>query len=296
MSVVLSLARPVEQRLLQRRRIKVSMKTVTAVCSTGMLDSNGSTQVQRFEPDMALVKKSREVWKEISGILLSDTPNLDASEHVGILTVIGGVRPVALLLDVAESEIEKLVRLLKQVHLIAFVGRVPEPVCTWQSPHPAEITCIFRSRLESSAFWVCRNKRDVHTINKGIDQVVAAQLLCYPGCCIDAHQQDNAEFEDALVRGWTREFGDDPERIAKAWREDRKVPIEFEPKVAERVPRTHSLFPFVQHIACESCLRPGDTPTARLNSAYRELVSETDPALYEYLVGAARRSEEKLRS
>lgn len=98
------------------------------------------------------------------------------------------------------------------------------------------------------------------------------------------------------VRAWTRGFGNDPERIAEAWRENRKVAFEFEPKVAERVPRTHSLFPFVQHIACESCLRPGDTPTALLNSVYRDLVAETDSALYEYLGETARRTEEKLRS
>lgn len=106
---------------------------------------------------MVLVKRSRDVWEEVAGILLSDTPNLDASEHVGILTVIAGVRPVALLLDVADSDIKRLVRLLREIHLIAFVGRVPEPVCTWQSPHPVEITSIFRIGLESPAFWVCRN-------------------------------------------------------------------------------------------------------------------------------------------
>jgi hypothetical protein len=33
-------------------------------------------------------------------------------------------------------------------------------------------------------------------------------------CGSVAHQQDSAEFEDGLVRGWTREFGEDPERIA----------------------------------------------------------------------------------
>jgi hypothetical protein len=33
--------------------------------------------------------------------------------------------------------------------------------------------------------------------------------LGYPECCIDAQQQENADFEDALVRGWTRLFGDD---------------------------------------------------------------------------------------
>ena len=242
------------------------------------------------EADMALVKKAREIWQEVSEILLSDAPNLDASEHVGLLTVIAGVRPVALFADFADSEVEKLVRSLRQVHLIAFVGRVPEPAYTWGTPHRAEITSIFRSGLRSPAFWVCRNKDDADTITNGIDQVMAGRLLRYPGCCIDAQQQDNADLEDALVRAWTRQFGDDPERIAQAWHEDRKVRIEFEPKAAHRVPRTFALFPFVQHIACESCLGPGDTPTAVLNSAYRNFVAEADPGLCDYLVGAARLS------
>jgi hypothetical protein len=244
---------------------------------------------------MALIKKSREIWQEIRGILLDDTPNLDASEHVGLLTLITGVRPVALFLGVADSEVEKLVHLLRQVHLIAFVGRVPEPVCTWESPHPAEITGIFRSGLESSAFWVCRNEDDANTIDKGIDQIAAGKLLSYPRCCIDAHQQDNSDFEDALVGAWIREFGDDRERITEAWRENRKVHVDFEPKAADRVPRTFALFPFVQHIACESCLRPGNTPTAALNSAYRDLVAEADPALCDYLVAVARRSRRRLQ-
>ena len=239
---------------------------------------------------MALIKKSREIWQEIRGIVLDDAPNLDASEHVGLLTVIAGVRPVGLFLGVADSKVEKLVPLLRQVHLIAFVGKVPEPAYTWESPHRAEITTIFRSGLQSPAFWVCRNKNDASTIRKGIDQIAAGKLLGYPGCCIDAHQQDDADFEDALVRAWTREFGDDPERIAQAWREDRKVPIDFEPKAADRVPRTFALFPFVQHIACDSCLGKGDTPTAAVNSAYRDLVAESDPALSDYLVAVARRS------
>jgi hypothetical protein len=239
---------------------------------------------------MALINQSREIWQEIGGTPLDDVPNLDASEHVGLLTVIAGIRRVSLFLDVADSEVEKLVPLLRQVRLIAFVTRVPEPTYTWESPHRAEITSIFRSKLESSAFWVCRNEDDASTINKGIDQIAAGKLLDYPRCCIDAHQQDNADLEDALVRAWTREFGDEPERIAQAWRENRRVRVDFRPKAADRVPRTFALFPFVQHIACEFCLGPGDTPTAALNSAYRDLVAEADPALCDYLVAAAKRS------
>jgi hypothetical protein len=133
---------------------------------------------------MALTKKSREVWQESGGILHSFAPGLDASEHVGLLTVIAGIRPVALSLDVADLKVKKLVRLLGQVDLIAFVGRVPEPVCTWESPHHAEITSIFRGKLQSSALWVCRNKHDANTINNGIEQVLAGRLLGYPSSFI----------------------------------------------------------------------------------------------------------------
>jgi hypothetical protein len=97
------------------------------------------------------------------------------------------------------------------------------------------------------------------------------------------------------VRGWTRQFGYDPERIAQAWHEDRKVRIEFEPKAAHRVPRTFASFPFVQYIACESCLGHGDTPTAALNSVYRNLVAESDPALCDYLVAVAGVQEENFK-
>jgi hypothetical protein len=239
---------------------------------------------------MALKKKSREIWHELRGILLSDAPNLDASEHVGLLTVLAGVRPVALLLDVSDAEVEKLTRLLEQVYLISFVGKGLEPACSWDSPHRPEITSIFRGGSESSAFWVCRNGDDAETIKKGLNDIAAAKLLGYPGCCIDAHQQDNADLEDALVRAWTREFGDNPARIAEAWREKRKVRVEFEPKAAHRVPRTFTSFPFVQHIACDLCLGKGDTPTAALNSAYGDVVGKSDPALCDYLVAVTRRS------
>src|SRR5215469_14030723 len=97
---------------------------------------------------MALTPKARDVWHGAREILLSDTPNLDASEHVGLLTVVAGIRRVALFLDVADLKVKKLVRLLGKVDLIAFVARVPEPVCTWELPYRSEITSVFRGKLQ----------------------------------------------------------------------------------------------------------------------------------------------------
>ena len=242
------------------------------------------------ETGMGLDRKARSVWQQVSGILLIDSPELDAYEHVGLLTVIGGIRHVGLFLDVADPHAERLIRLLRELHLRAFFGSGPQPVYDWESPHPPEITKIFRERSTSMGLWVCRHSDTARTINNGVDQIAAGRLLGYPQCCIDAQQQVNAAFENELVHGWTREFGDDPGKIRQAWLADRKVRIDFEEP--DRIPRTVSLFPFVQHFACEQCLKQGDTPTALLNTAYRKLVADVDPALHRYLVRVGKRHGE----
>ena len=230
---------------------------------------------------MTLNRKAKKEWRAVSGVLLNDDPRLDANEHVGLLTVIAGARQVAVFLDIAEEDREKLIPLLREVRLTPLVAMGPEPVHDWQSPHPPEITSIFRERNPTSALWVCRDQEAARTIAKGVDQITAGLLLGYPRCCIDAHQQEKAAFEDAVVRGWIRELGPDPLAIAQAWRQGRKVRIDFESP--ERIPRSESEFPFVQHIACEACLTPGDTPTALLNIEYEKLIAEIDPGLHDYL-------------
>jgi hypothetical protein len=152
------------------------------------------------------------MWQQVSGILLIDSPELDASEHVGLLTVIAGIRHVGLFLDVANPHAERLIRLLSELNLRAFFASGPQPVYDWESAHPLEITKIFRERSTSMGLWVCRHSDNARTINNGVDQIAAGRLLGYPQCCIDAQQQVNADFENALVQGWTREFGMTPEK------------------------------------------------------------------------------------
>jgi len=246
------------------------------------------------ETGMGLDRKVRSIWQQVSGILLIDSPELDAYEHVGLLTVIAGIRHVGLFLDVPDPHAERLIRLLRELHLRAFFGSGPQPVYDWESPHPPEITRIFRERSTSMGLWVCRHSDTARTINNGVDQIAAGRLLGYPQCCIDAQQQVDAAFENALVHGWIREFGDDPGKIRQAWLADRKVRIDFQEP--DRIPRTASLFPFVQHIACEQCLKQGDTPTALLNTVYRNLLADVDPALHRYLVRVGKRhGEQKCR-
>jgi len=227
------------------------------------------------------MRRTRQAWQQVSGILLNDNIEHDANEHVGLLTVIAGVRSVALFLDIADTNAKRLVRLLRMFGLVSFAARGPA-THTWESPHSTEITRIFRAPSKHVGLWVCRNPEDARTIKAGVDQIGAGRLLAYPQCCIEANQQDQASLEDALIRAYIRDFGGDPKEIAQAWSEDRKVRVVVDRP--DRVPRTLASFPFVQHTACESCLVLGSTPTEMLNSEYRDLVSDVDPELHAYLV------------
>jgi hypothetical protein len=240
---------------------------------------------------MALNKKLRHAWQQVSGILLNDSPEQDANEHVGLLTVMARVRSVALFLGISETNARKLMHPLRSIQLVPLFARGPAMAYTWESPHSPEITKIFRKPTEGPGLWVCRNSEDNRSIKKGVDQIVAGRLLGYPQCCIDAQQQGYAGLEDALVRGWIRKFGNDPEKIGHAWLEDQKVHIDFEPH--DRVPRTMALFPFVQHVACESCLTLQDSATAAMNSEYKDLLVGVDPTLHDYLERLGRRVGER---
>jgi hypothetical protein len=126
-----------------------------------------------------------------------------------------------------------------------------------------------------------------------VDQIAAGALLGYPQCCITAQQREKARFESAVIAGYIRDVGEDAEKIAGALLENRNVEIDWEDDY--RVPRTTARFPFVQHIACGACLSSGSSPTAILNSQYRQLVEDVDRDLYDYLVRIAKRVEDDLR-
>jgi hypothetical protein len=79
------------------------------------------------ETSMDLDRKARsiwQIWQQVSGILLIDSPEWDASEHVGLLTVIGGIHHVGFL-DVADPHAERLIRLLRELDLRAFFCERP---------------------------------------------------------------------------------------------------------------------------------------------------------------------------
>jgi hypothetical protein len=244
---------------------------------------------------MALDRNTREVWEQVSTVLLAEHPKQDASEHLGLLTVMVGLRSVALFLDVDEPNATRVIRLVTPLGLTAFTTNGPTVAYTWQSAHPPEIAAVFRSRSPSKGVWVCRNRDDARLIRGGITQIEAGRLLGYPQCCIGGEQGRKADFEDAVIRGYLRKFGGDPHTLARACAENRKVLVDYDP-VNDRTPRARARFPFVQHVACEFCLTAEGTPTAVLNSEYEQLVAGVDPILHDYLAGVGKATARELVS
>jgi len=241
---------------------------------------------------MRLDKKTRKVWEQARTVLLAEHPQHDASEHVGLLSVMVGLRSVALFLDIDEPNATKVIRLVNALGLTAFTANDPTVAYKWESAHPPEITEVFRDRSLCKGMWVCQNRNDARLIRSGITQIEAGRLLGYPQCCIDRNQRRHADFEDAVVRSYLQKFGSDPDDLARAIAEERKVLVNYDP--VNETPRTRAQFPFVQHVACESCLTAEDTPTAVLNSEYEQLVAGIDPILHDYLAGVGKATAREL--
>lgn len=236
---------------------------------------------------MALSKNMRGFYAKATHILLAEHPEHDALEHVGLLTVISGLRDLALFLDMTQDNQLRLCRAARTHGLKALITNAPTSEWTWESPHPSEIVGLFRQRDDVQGLWLCSTARAERAINHSIDQLAAAEALAYPPCCIKADQQAKSDFEHAVIAGYIRHFGNNPEEIALALREDRKVPLDWEPD--RRLPRTAAKFPFVQHIACEECLKSDSSATGRLNSRFETVVKDEHPTLHAYLLATARR-------
>jgi hypothetical protein len=240
-----------------------------------------------------LTNKQRRLYERARAILLDETPQEDAHERIGLLTVVAGIRPVALFLGVEDRSRLRLERVFRHSDVRALTAPGPTTTHTWEPSYPREITELFRKSDPRPALWLCRGSEHVTKVKGGINQVIVGKLLGYPDCCIDAHQAEKAKFESAVIAAYIRACGEDPQQIAQALLQNLRVEMEWEDDY--RVPRTTARFPFVQHIACGACLSSESSPTAILNSEYRQLVEDVDRHLSHYLLRIAKHVEDDLR-
>jgi hypothetical protein len=117
-------------------------------------------------------------------------------------------------------------------------------------------------------------RENIHDVVKG--RAEAGILLGYPACCVDHDNFLSREGNKALFRAIIQKVGSDPASVLKALRGDLKVAVENCAWEADNPVRTDAKFPFLLHIACDSCLNSGESPSGLLNRQLEELAQEVD--------------------
>ena len=126
---------------------------------------------------MPLTDKQRRLYELANRILLDESPQEDAHERVGLLTVIAGIRPVALFLGAEEADRLRLGWVLERSEVKPVTAPGPPTAYTWESQYRPEITLLFRDRDEAPALWLCGGPEHADAVRAGVDQIAAGVLL-----------------------------------------------------------------------------------------------------------------------
>jgi hypothetical protein len=123
--------------------------------------------------------------------------------------------------------------------------------------------------------WVCRDPKTRDRIGRVVArQSLAGTLLGYPKCCVERQRDENAVVGQAFCRAMTEAAAGEAAALERALRGDLQVQLTLNSPPAGNVALTDERFPFVQHIACDSCLSSDDSRTAHLNATLHVAIGE----------------------
>jgi hypothetical protein len=118
------------------------------------------------------------------------------------------------------------------------------------------------------------------------DPLRVGAVLGYPDCCVLDENSRNERMNRAFATALVEKVGDDEARVLEALRRNLKVDIEFDP--GDNLVRTDEEFPFVFHIACDTCLRESAAPSAHLNQEFEHLANTVDVSLQQTLIAMSK--------
>jgi len=231
------------------------------------------------------IEKARLLYQATKRLLFSDIPVIDLKDRLALATVAAGLRPIGVL----EGDGLELERVREEVinhGLLTLTSKVVWAQIEWPSNHPLlrYFQVVGETRTPTNSrrvLWVCANPEDRRKLKSGpLMKHEAGQLLSYPACCVqfqvEADVKANTEFMAALIA----KVGDDERSIAEAWKDDVGVELSDDVFAMDNVPRTDERFPFVIHVACDSCLSSDMCQSAQINASYEKLALELDPQLH----------------
>lgn len=240
------------------------------------------------------IARTGRIFEALKDVSFAEYPAIDVQERLSLLTVPAGVRPVAVLGVAQPKEYEGFLVRLKDIlgnfGLHSLFAK-PIPATYEGSALPHEVNEIFREHSSRSdaqyspLLWVYQTpqiRRDVRAVEKC--EVEAGILLDYPKCCVAEDKARKLRGHDIFAKAIIQKVGDAPDAVRQALEADLGVEVDDEAFDTTNAKRTAEQFPFVFHIACETCLQTPGSSTAVLDNEYRSLAKAIDRDFFEAIL------------
>jgi hypothetical protein len=226
------------------------------------------------------VESARKLYSAMRGINLAGGGGLEAHERVSLLTVAAGLRRFCFLTHIQQEESPIVTAVLPTLGLTCGVCKA-KLNCELDVDAPPDVLEAFRayeSRNPLFGLGVAKSRVDFGDAPLGI-------VLGYPKCCSDMDERTKAYDRSAALRLLIENKGGDYAAVKAELADGNGAPTPHTDHREEwdrRFDRTHEVFPFALHTACDECLDGGDPgPSGVLSRRYEAMVRAAAPELFD---------------
>jgi hypothetical protein len=232
-------------------------------------------------------EKVQAIYRATAHLQFCDFSAIDIKDRLALATVAAGLRPLGVLegdgvqleriRDVLVNEglhtvVSKSVWLRKERQIAEYpLLRLLDEV---QSPTKGQQVLWFYTNSFD------RRQLKAHVLTKKD----AGVLLGYPICCVEFQLAVDTKLDIAFLHGLIAKVGSDERSIRRALEEDVGVEMPDSMHQWTNISRTETQFPFVMHIACDSCLDSETSLSAKLNASYGQLAQGIDTAFHQLIL------------
>jgi len=235
-------------------------------------------------PQFKDLRRADSLYEATKHLRFSEVAPIDLKDRLALATVAAGLRPVGVL----ESEGLELALVREQIINHGLYTTISGAV--WSKKERAEDHANFpflrllhdhSSPVASKVLWFFGTREDRKRIEgASLTQHAAGMLLGYPECCVLNDVATVDRFTKAFIAALVDKVGSDEKAVVRAIKQDVGVDMPDEFYDLGNVPRTDAQFPFVLHVACDSCLNNTPSASALLNAEYGQLASELNLQLH----------------
>lgn len=245
------------------------------------------------------IQETKALYDAVKHARFCDISLIDLQDRLALLTVPAGLRQVAAF-GFGETNNEGRLRTVRDIlvnhGLLTLLTReLRLPAAKVWEEIPTEIAEVF-NRVDEDAdrkrsgklLWVLTDTQEREMIRASVrGEAEIGILLQYPTCCVQKQRERHRDCKEAFVTAIVEAVGKDPKAIERALREDKEVEIPACAVDTEDVARTSRRFPFIFHVACESCLVSDSSPSAEQNRIYERLAQQLDPEFHKAILKIA---------